>query len=318
MGNKKTFVVINTHFIGDTILTDSLVQNIKRIYENSKVVMVTTPLVAEIAGCLKGVDEVYVWDRFKKDKGFWNTLKFIWKFPYKRPYAAFPIYGTDRPVTIAKLIGAKYTLCPPQKFCSKFRNSKYPVNYFAETAQEQTLQLLTGITKEKLTDVPNVIELPEISVPLMENISDYIVLIPTSTRAAKEFPIEVSKDIISKLSDKKFIFLGNGQFARDYYAKLSEYGFENLIDFTDKTSLMEAAYIIKNSNAVISSDTGLMHISCALNKPTVALFFEKNTTPFIPKKELYNCNTITEDFSIENIIKNLEEVINNDKERING
>ena len=84
---------------------------------------------------------------------------------------------------------------------------------------------MTGITKEKLTDVPNVIELPEMSVPLIENISDYIVLIPTSTRASKEFPIEISKDIISKLSDKKIVFLGSGQFARDYYAKLSEYAF---------------------------------------------------------------------------------------------
>jgi len=316
MESKKTFVVINTHFIGDTILTNSLVQNIKRLYENSKVVMVTSPALAEIAKYLKGVDEVYVWDRFKKDHGFINNLKFILKFPYKRPYAAFPIYGTDRPVLISKLIGAKYILCPLQKFFSRFRNSKYPIDCSPQNAQEQIMNLLTGITKEKLIDVPIIMEVPDKKIPAIENLQDYIVIIPTSTRTTKEFPIEMTKDIISNLQDNKIVFLGSGKFAKDYSEKLAEYNFENLIDLSGKTSLEDAAVIIKNSKAVIASDTGLMHMSCALQKPTLALFFEQNVGGFMPKKELYNCNVICDDYSIENIMKNFNEITGK-KESIN-
>ena len=72
---------------------------------------------------------------------------------------------------------------------------------------------------------------------------------------------------------------------------------------------MDAAYVIKNAKAVISSDTGLLHLSCALNKPTVALFFQEHTKRFIPREDLYNCITYTEDYNTESILDSVEKVI---------
>ena len=310
MQDKKNFVIINTHFIGDNILTNSLVQNIKRIYENSNVIMVVPPYMEELAKYLKDVDDVVVWDRFNKDRGFWNTIKFAFNFPYKNIYAAFPIYGTDRPVIISKLLGAKYTICGKQKFFSKFRNSKYPFLIKAKTIQSEFLQLLNGLTKEKLQDVPNILNIPHEEYNLIKNINDYIVIIPTSTRKSKEIPIETIVELINNLKNRKIVFIGSGDFAKDYSSQLAKYNFENLIDITNKTNLTEAATIIKNATAVVSSDTGLMHISCALQKPTVALFFEKFTKSFIPDRNLYNCVSIVEDYNIDIILNSLAEVTN--------
>ena len=308
MADKKNFVIINTQFIGDSILTNSLVQNIKRIYDDANVIMVVAPYMAEIAKYLKGVDDVVVWDRFNKDRGFIPTLRFVHNFPYKHVYASFPIYGTDRPVVISRLLGSRYVLCGKQKFFSNFRNSKYPVILDAETAQEEALQLLSGITRERLADVPNVLELPDKKISIIDGLEDYTVIIPASTRLSKEIPVELITDIISSCKEKKFVLLGSGDLVSNYSKRLANYKFDNLIDLANKTTLLDAAYIIKKSNAVISSDTGLMHISCALNKPTVALFFEDFTKKFIPKQGIYNCISITENHNLENVLDCLKKV----------
>ena len=100
--NKKVFVIINYYRIGDILLTNSLVQNIKRIYEDAFVVMLTSSALVDIAKYQKGVDDVVIWDRHGIHKGAFNTIKFAFKFPYKKVYAAFPIYGMDRPLLLSK------------------------------------------------------------------------------------------------------------------------------------------------------------------------------------------------------------------------
>lgn len=309
MKDKKNFVIISNHCLGDAILTNSLVQNIKRIYEDSNIIMVVAPYLAEFIRYLKDVDDVYVWDRYGKDQGFIKMIKYINNFPYKNIYASFPIYGTDRPVMLARLLGSKYVLCLKQKFFSNFRNSKYPIIAEKDNVQKMHLQLLSGITKEQLIDVPNVIELPEGNCALTEGLKDYFVIIPANTKKVKEFPLEITVDILTKCPNKKFVFVGSGNFASEYSKKLAEYNFKNLIDISNKTSLLDAAYVIKNAKAVISSDTGLLHLSCALNKPTVALFFQEHTKRFIPREDLYNCITYTEDYNTESILDSVEKVI---------
>ena len=49
MDKPKTFVIIHSNFIGDNLLTNSLVQNIKRLYKNSKVVSIVQPEMVEIS-----------------------------------------------------------------------------------------------------------------------------------------------------------------------------------------------------------------------------------------------------------------------------
>lgn len=155
MAKRNTFVIINSYFIGDILLTNSLVQNIKRLFPDSKVVSLTSPKLVDIAKYQEGVDDVIVWDRKGEHKSFINMLKFAWEFPYKDIYACFPIYGLDRPVMLSRLLGAKYVLAPRNGFFSKFlRNSKYKYTPTTGTMQSQMLSLLKGVTTEELIDCP--------------------------------------------------------------------------------------------------------------------------------------------------------------------
>jgi len=305
----KVFVIINSYFIGDILLTDSLIQNIKRLYTNSKVISLTFPALVDVAKYMEGVDEVIIWDRKGKDKGWFKTLLFALKFPYKNIYACFPIYGMDRPVMLSLLLNPKYILCPKQKFLSKFRRSKYKLDYEFKTCQENVLNLLTGITKERLINekikynveldsLPDEIKLPE----------KYVVLAPVTSRISKDIPAETVCEIIDKMPDKNFVILGSGKDTERYSSVLKEKGYSNVIDLTNKTSIKECAYIIKNASGMISSDTGLLHLACAVDTPTCAVFYEKGTEHFIPDRSLYKCITLTENQTSDNIVKSYKEL----------
>ena len=92
MAESKVFLVFNTACFGDVLLCNTLCQNIKRIYPNSKVVMIVNKPFLEAAKYQKDVDDVVVFDKNGEHKGIKGILKFIADFPYKKPFCSFITY----------------------------------------------------------------------------------------------------------------------------------------------------------------------------------------------------------------------------------
>ena len=303
MDKNKVFVIIHSNFIGDNLLTNSLVQNIKRLYKNSKVISVVQPEMAEVSKYQTGIDDVVIWDRKGKDKGFLKTVKFALNFPYKNIYACFPIYGMDRPVLLSRLLGAKYVLCPLQKTFSRLRNSIYPIPAKDKSCQENFANLLKGITKEEIINEKIRFNVPKVESKIINNLpKSYNVLVLTSTRKTKHIPIETAYEVINNLKEEKFVLLGNSETAKEYSNLLKEKNYPNLIDLTNKTTLLETFNIIKNAKSMITADTGLMHLACAVDTSFVSVFYEKDTVEYQPNEELYNCINITQNQTAENIV----------------
>lgn len=202
---KKNFLIINSYFLGDILLTNSLVQNIKRIFPNSNIIMLAPSHYEVAAKYQKDVDEVIVWNRKGEHKGILGIIKFLRNFPYKNIYAAFPIYGSQGSMNLAKLLNAKYILVPKSKPYSRFwRKSKYDFIYEGEKTQTQMLSVLNGITKERLIDCPIKFYPPEnTSIKLPQN---YIALVPSSTRVTKEIPTDIIKSIVENHPEKTLYF----------------------------------------------------------------------------------------------------------------
>ncbi len=314
--NEKVFVIVNSYLVGDILLVNSLVQNIKRIYKNSKVIMLSSPTFIDLCKYQKGVDEVIIWDRHGEHKGFFGMLKFAFKFPYKKVFASFPIYGTDRPILLSWLLGSKYVLFRDKKNIFKYLlKRKYKFDEFKGsdgTMQYRHLNLLKGITKEELIDCKMQYFIDTTVTSPIEEEKDYVVLCPISSRKSKDMPEKTVIDIIKSIN-KKVVILGSGQPSRDLSEKLKKENLENLIDLTDKTTLQQAAKVIKGSNGVISVDTGLMHMACALNMPVVPVFYEVKETPFMPDENMYKAKIIFENQTPDTIINTLNALLNKEK-----
>jgi len=306
--NKKTFVIINSYFIGDIILTSSLIQNIKRLYKDSRVVMITSEKLKTFAMDVFGVDDAIVWDRVK-DKSFFKMLKFVKNFPYKNIYAAIPIYGTDRPILLSKMLGAKNILVCGKKNIYKFLvKSKYKIETIKGNIQLQDLHLLSGLTKEKLINERMKFKKTDSSSVLDKfNLKDteYFALCPVSSKVKKDMPKETVFEIIKTLGaeGKNVALLSSGPVAKELSEFLGSKGLQNLIDLTNKTTILEAKDIISASKGVISVDTGLLHIACAVNVPVAGIYYAKDAREFVPDENLYRCKNIFENFTTENILE---------------
>lgn len=294
--NSKTFLVFNTSCFGDVLLCNSLCQNIKRVFPDSKIIFICDKPFYEVAKYQKDVDEVIIYDKKGSHKGIWGFIKFIKSFKYRNILASFVTYNNMRNKFISYFIGAKYILMPNES------DKMFSV-------QERHSRLLKTLTHKNILNLPIRYEVenevPEALKNILSESGKYIALCTTSKLEEKDMPIETAIEIINKLNsdgEYKLIFVGAGKKAEDYSKTLKEENC-NYIDIIGKTSIKELGQVLKLSKALISVDTGTMHLGCAVNTPTVAVFYKRGMAKaWAPNPEVYKTKLITSDQSADNII----------------
>lgn len=99
----------------------------------------------------------------------------------------------------------------------------------------------------------------------------------------KVIPTEKLVEIIEKLDEPVILLGGPGDMQRA--KQVADAVGENVWNPVGMLNLEQSAAIIKMSKAVLTSDTGMMHIAAALNKPMVSVW--GNTVPEFGMYQLY-------------------------------
>jgi lipopolysaccharide heptosyltransferase I len=124
---------------------------------------------------------------------------------------------------------------------------------------------------------------------LTDNVSEYIVIVPSARWATKRWPAEYFSSLIKKIpcpcviagtkADRALAHeIIQQTISRDQRTKTSlspdkkAESNNTIIDLSGRTTLKELVALIDGAKAVVSNDSGPMHIAAALNKPVVALF----------------------------------------------
>ncbi|HOB28092.1 MAG TPA: glycosyltransferase family 9 protein, partial [Bacteroidales bacterium] len=110
------------------------------------------------------------------------------------------------------------------------------------------------------------------------------------TYSTKKYPREYVVEFC-KLSPLPVVILG-GESEKNDGEYISEQVGDKVINFCGKLSITESAYVLNNSQLVISNDTGMMHLAAAFHKPMISIW--GNTVPEFGMYPLYpiNCDTI--------------------------
>ena len=296
---EKLFLVFNTASFGDVLLCNALCQNIKLFYPNSRVVFIVNKPYYEAAKFQKDVDEVVVIDKNKEHKGLLGLIKFIINFKYKNAFCAFITYKTERNYLVALLTRCKHIILEnPNDNGSK--------------KQKQHSNLLKSFTGKEIEDLPIICNFPEKIPDKFSKIilpkDKYIAFSPLTRSITKDIPLETSAELIEKFNSAgyKVIFFGCGQKAGEYSAKLNCSDFINL---TGKTTITELGTILLHCKALITADTGTMHLGNALNIPVTAVFY-RPADAWAPDPELYKSVTIDKEQNAENIFNTTIKMIN--------
>jgi heptosyltransferase-1 len=104
--------------------------------------------------------------------------------------------------------------------------------------------------------------LPESSLPLPE--PPYVILHPFSQRSGKLWPWQRYEAVARALPDIRFVIIGQGT----AFPVLAE----NVIDLRNRTSLSDLITLIARAEAMVSTDSGPVHMAVLLGKPVVAIF----------------------------------------------
>lgn len=323
----KKFLVINTSFFGDTLLTNPLCRNIKILYPDSHITFIVNKPFVEVATYCDGVDEVVAYDKKNKHHG----IKGVWNFyqEYKEKFklgfeAAFVIYGNERGIVLAKLFGAKKVYAENKGMINCLLNNPREIDYHGKTkVQTKNSILLEQYSKKAIRELPMKFIPPESSYDDVEALLDglkikdnnkLIAICTTSKKKEKDMPLKDCKDLIQTLKSKGYtlLLLGAGAVAKAYGEELSKIAKDNFINLVDKTTIAQLGALLANCKALISVDTGTMHLGLAVDVPTVCLFYihtKEHLGAWAPEKSLYRCDVLTENITVKNIIDSLRKIV---------
>ncbi len=308
---EKIFLVVNLSCFGDVLLTNSLCQNLKLVYPDSKIVFCVDKPFEEAAKYQKDVDDVIVFDKKGEDKGFINLIKYALKCPYKNKIdTAFVIYGNKRGLILSKLLGAKRIVAGSFKK-TLLINTPQP-NYSGVPQKQSNDRLAEVITNKQSLDLPIRYFIDKKEFYKSEFFKENNVAVCfEANNEIKDMPIDIAVEIIQKLNEdgKTVYFVGAGVSASDYANQLRMNDC-NFIDLSNKTSINDLAKVLKMTKGLISIDTGVMHMACALDVPVLSVFMDdSNMVRWVPSKDLYKTDVIHEDINAENIVKKFYELV---------
>lgn len=104
--------------------------------------------------------------------------------------------------------------------------------------------------------------------------SPYAVFCPFTTRPQKHWPEERWKELLEVFAEKMglAVVLMGGAADKAASERIMSEETPHRINLTGRTSLQQAAAVMKKAAVVIGVDTGLTHMGIALDVPTIALF----------------------------------------------
>jgi heptosyltransferase-2 len=279
--NFKKILVIQTSFLGDTILTLPLIRSIKKNFPDTQVWILTTPQNSDVFSDNKDISEIITYDKHGEEdgvSGFIRKLKQIKQEHFDVLISAHRSMRTSLLVLFSHIplrIGFSDS-------AMHFVYNRVVKRNIHVHEVERDLSLLTplNIGKEKWNYEAN-LYYSEQAKAFCDNIFEAygirdelkIGINPFSIWHTKRWPKErfkiLAEKILNELNGRVFIFgLEKDEEEADFIAD----GNKHIINIAGKTNLKELFCVISKMNMFITNDSGPMHIACAYNIPTVAIF----------------------------------------------
>lgn len=281
---EERILVIRTDHIGDLVLSTPVLEAIKSRFPEAHVTTLVSPYAADVLKNNPFLDQVMIDDaknRHKGVKGFFLLVREVRKGKFEVGILLRP---TLRLALMIFLAGVKYRIGTGFRFYQIFLNRKVyvhrKVNLKHEVEYNMDLLNPLGVVPPRILPKVYVTSAEEESVrktfdELKIAPEDIVVVIhPGSGSSSPNLPAkryaEVAEELIGKMG-AKVVFTGLNQ-EKDLVEFIKSKMRYNSIDLVGKTTISQLKAVIENSNVLISSSTGPMHLASALGTPTVAIF----------------------------------------------
>lgn len=272
INNIQKILVIRFSSIGDLTQSLSIPSFINHYFPDAEIHFITREEFSPLLENNPLIQRVWKLNRNQGIKGLFNIISKLKSENYSHIYDA---HNNLRSFLIRLLLFSPKSLIKPMMRIKRFLLIRFKKNYFEMPFSGQR-DLIKPLEKwdmpyflpaaPQIFLSPNVIEKTQ-NFLLEKKIIHYCVLVPSAAYFLKRWPLSHWKKLIELNSDLHFIVLAGPS---DHFTNELNH-FSNVFNLTGQTSLLESAAFIQLSNCVITNDTGMLHISEQLGKPTIAL-----------------------------------------------
>ncbi len=270
------FLIIRLSSIGDIIQCMSVIGGIKRRFPDAAIEWIAREDMAGVLAIDKRIDKVYP---FARKGGLKGLLALARKLRTNRYDYIYDAHSNIRSSIL------KAVLLPPargyhpqhvrrhKEYFNRFLLFRLGINRFDKpfrgmVSYRKPLRKW-GITE--FPDAPQEWNFPDGMAEKLGNlVGDHTVtLVPSANWEMKRWPVNHWRTLIELLPEYDFLILAGPK--DTFCEEIQAVAPERTRNLAGKTSIMESCYIVSQSNAVISGDTGFMHAADMFGIPTLAL-----------------------------------------------
>lgn len=275
------FLIIQTAFIGDVILSLPLAQVLKKQYPSSRIDFLCIPKTSELLTGNPYIDRVIVYDKHSDDKsvsGFFSIIRKLKKDKYNY------IFGVQRflRTTLISYLARKMRTVSYNNSSLSFLYSE-TVNYQSKHEILRVLDLLkplgineNGIIRPELfpSDEDRAIADDIFKGLNITSKNELVCLAPGSVWFTKRFPKEKFISLLNLCEKDKFkiVLIGGNEdrpLCEDIIKKTTN---NEVYNFAGKLTLLQSAELIGRSSVLVTNDSAPLHIANAVNTKVIALF----------------------------------------------
>ncbi len=259
-------LIIRFSSIGDLTQALSLPSFIKSYHPEAEVHFVTRSDLASVVENHPDVKRLWTLDRKLGLKGLIQLIRELRTQNFTHIYDA---HNNLRSFFIRSFVSAQFKLARPMMRFKRFMLLNFHKNFFEMPFSGQR-DLIKPLEKWgmqfKLPLTPQLFLSPvQDTTPHLPE--KFVALVPSAAYELKRWPLEYWCQLVEKNPAVSFVVLAgpNDSFTQ----KLSHYN--NVINLTGQTDLLQSAAVLQKSQLVIANDTGLLHFAEQLGKPAIAL-----------------------------------------------
>ncbi len=262
---RAKILIIKPSSLGDVVHTLPAVAAVRDAHGSAEITWLINPEWAPLLRGNRDIDHVHIFPRgqFRGFGAATRLLPWIRRTRRLQPGVALDFQGLLRSALIAKASGAKRILgmsdgregsrCFYHDTARVDRNEHAVARYLklaelfgADLSQPLRFPLPTGDPLPRFDPVPG-----------------FIVLHPHARGRRKSLAASVITELCHALAPARVVVVGKSR--RRFSPP------ENCIDLTNRTTLLQLVWLIRNSAFVISVDSGPMHIAAALTPHLVSI-----------------------------------------------
>jgi heptosyltransferase II len=269
-------LLVQTSFLGDTILSTPVISGIKSIYPASELWIMTTPLSAHLVKhdpLLKGI---IAYDKRKNQSGLTGLLKMaqkLKKMKFERVYSLHRSFRTSMLLWFAKI---PYRIgCRDARLSSLYHETR--CRDFSEHDVIRNLSILNGELDLSSFDMEMRLFAPpedEIRPDILKKTDSskpYAVIAPGSVWNTKMWFAEGFRSVAVFLLKQGYRVVLVGAKSDETVCKTVAQDLD-VLNFAGRTDISDTMYIVKHAKLVVCNDSMTLHMASAFKIPNVAVF----------------------------------------------